>query len=173
MPRIRLVIPHDGDALTELQQRNREYLAPWEPIRGEDYFTAAGQRADIGVALARYDRGEVAPFVILDDDGSVAGRLTLSGIVRGAFQSCSMGYWVSEDRTGRGLATEAVRSAVEYAFAELGLHRVQAETVLANDASQRVLDRAGFERYGLAPGYLRIAGRWQDHLLFQRLNEDA
>jgi ribosomal-protein-alanine N-acetyltransferase len=164
MPRIRLVTPHDGDALTELQQRNREYLAPWEPIRGEDYFTAAGQRAEIGAALARYDRGEVAPFVILDDDGSVAGRLTLSGIVRGAFQSCSMGYWVSEDRTGRGIA---------YAFAELGLHRVQAETVLGNDASQRVLDRAGFERYGLAPGYLRIAGRWQDHLLFQRLNEDA
>ena len=58
-------------------------------------------------------------------------------------------------------------------IADLGLHRVQAETVLANVASQRVLDRAGFERYGLAPGHLRIAGRWQDHLMFQRLNEDA
>jgi ribosomal-protein-alanine N-acetyltransferase len=113
------------------------------------------------------------PFVILDDDGSVAGRLTLSGIVRGAFQSCSMGYWLSEDRTGRGLATEAVRSAVSFAFAELGLHRVQAETLPANDASQRVLMRVGFERYGLAPGYLKIAGRWQDHVMFQRLNEDA
>ncbi|WP_108249392.1 GNAT family N-acetyltransferase [Planctomonas deserti] len=173
MPRIRLVVPHDGDALAELQQRNREYLAPWEPIRGEDYFSAAGQRADIGVVLARHARGKTVPFVILDDDGSVAGRLTLSGIVRGAFQSCSMGYWLSEDRTGRGLATEAVSSAVAHAFRDLGLHRVQAETLPANGASQRVLTRAGFERYGLARGYLKIAGRWQDHVMFQRLNEDA
>ncbi len=113
------------------------------------------------------------PWVIVNDDGAIAGRLTLSGIVRGPFQSCSVGYWLAEDQTGEGLATEAVRAAVEFAFTQLELHRVQAETLVQNVASQRVLARTGFDQYGLAPRYLNIAGRWQDHLMFQRLNDSA
>jgi len=168
---IRLVMAADSAALAELHTRNRAFLAPWHPVRPDAYFTVAGQRADIDAALQRYERGDAAPFVIVDDEGGVAGRLTLSGIVRGPFQSCAMGYWLSHDRTGMGLATEAVIAALAYAFQELGLHRVQAETLLSNTASQRVLLRAGFTRYGLAPRYLKIAGEWQDHLMFQRLAE--
>ena len=56
------------------------------------------------------------------------------------------------------------------AFDELGLHRVEAGTLVHNVGSQRVLERNGFVRFGLAPQYLRIAGRWQDHVLFQVLN---
>ncbi len=112
------------------------------------------------------------PLAILDDDGSVAGRINLNGIVRGAFESCAMGYWLAADGTGRGLATSAVDAAVALAFGELGLHRVEAGTLLHNAASQAVLARTGFTRYGLAPRYLRIAGVWQDHVLFQRLADD-
>jgi ribosomal-protein-alanine N-acetyltransferase len=53
------------------------------------------------------------------------------------------------------------------AFVELGLHRVQAGTLLHNVGSQRVLERNGFTRIGLAQDFLKIAGRWQDHILFQ------
>ena len=61
---------------------------------------------------------------------------------------------------------------VRIAFTELGLHRVQAGTLLHNRGSQRVLERNGFTPIGVAPRYLHIAGRWQDHLLFQRLADD-
>ncbi|MCU1633804.1 MAG: acetyltransferase, ribosomal protein N-acetylase [Micrococcaceae bacterium] len=169
--RIRLVTTGDAEALTELQVRNREFLSPWDPVRSNEYFTVEGQRIDVETALARYGRGEAMPWVILNDDDTVAGRLTLSGITRGPFQSCSMGYWLSEDQTGKGLATEAVRAAVHFAFTELELHRVQAEILVSNVASRNVLDRSGFTQYGLAPKYLKIAGRWQDHLMFQRLND--
>jgi ribosomal-protein-alanine N-acetyltransferase len=168
--RTRLVTPEDATVIAELQTRNRAFLAPWEPVREDTYFTVVGQRADITTALERHERGESLPLVVLDRDGEVAGRLTLSGIVRGPFLSCSMGYWLSEDRTGQGLATEAVEAAVHIAFDEMGLHRVEAGTLRSNSASQGVLGRAGFEQYGLAPGYLKIAGRWEDHVLFQRLN---
>lgn len=168
--RTRLVTPEDATVIAELQTRNRAFLAPWEPVREDTYFTVVGQRADITTALERHERGESLPLVVLDRDGEVAGRLTLSGIVRGSFLSCSMGYWLSEDRTGQGLATEAVEAAVHIAFDEMGLHRVEAGTLRSNSASQGVLGRAGFKQYGLAPGYLKIAGRWEDHVLFQRLN---
>jgi ribosomal-protein-alanine N-acetyltransferase len=172
MTRIRLVTTDDSGTLAELQVRNRAYLAPWEPARAEAHFTPAGQRAGIDAALMRHQRGEAAPFVILDRDGAVAGRLTLSGVVRGALQSCAMGYWVAEERAGTGLATEAVSAALEHAFTVLGLHRVQAETMLSNVASQRVLQRNDFVRYGIAPRYLHIAGDWRDHVMFQRLADD-
>jgi ribosomal-protein-alanine N-acetyltransferase len=170
--RIRLLTPDDATALSALRLRSRAHLAPWEPIRPVSHDTVDGQRADISAGLAQHARGEQVPLAILDDDGSVAGRITLRGIVRGAFESCAMGYWLAEDRTGRGLATSAVDAAVAFAFADLGLHRVQAETLVRNAASQRVLARAGFTRYGLAPRYLRIAGEWQDHVMFQRLADD-
>ena len=53
--------------------------------------------------------------------------------------------------------------------ADLGLHRLEAGTLAHNTGSQRVLLKCGFTEIGLAPGYLKIAGEWQDHLLFQRL----
>lgn len=59
------------------------------------------------------------------------------------------------------------------AFCELRLHRIEAGTLLQNLASQRVLERNGFVRFGIAPGYLNIAGRWQDHAMYQALNPNA
>jgi ribosomal-protein-alanine N-acetyltransferase len=60
---------------------------------------------------------------------------------------------------------------MEFARDELRLHRLQAATLMHNTASQRTLIANGFERIGSAPKYLRIAGEWQDHFLFQRLLE--
>jgi ribosomal-protein-alanine N-acetyltransferase len=60
-----------------------------------------------------------------------------------------------------------VRAIVTAAREELGLHRLEASTLTHNHASQSVLRKAGFEQIGFAPRYLRIAGRWQDHNLYQ------
>ena len=110
------------------------------------------------------------PFVI-ETDGQVVGQITLKGIVRGPFQSAFIGYWVAESAAGLGVASRALGLVVEHAFGELGLHRVQAETTLTNDASTRVLLKAGFEQFGVARDYLHIGGRWQDHRMFQLIND--
>jgi ribosomal-protein-alanine N-acetyltransferase len=165
----RLVAPGDAADLAALLTANRDFLAPWEPFRPEEYFTAEGQRAYLEDVLRQTDAGATLPHVILDDDGEIIGRITLSGISRGPFLSASLGYWVAEPATGRGLASAAVARMVKLAFDELGLHRVEAGTLVHNAASQRVLERNGFQRYGLAPRYLRINGEWRDHILFQLL----
>jgi ribosomal-protein-alanine N-acetyltransferase len=69
--------------------------------------------------------------------------------------------------------TAAARDLVRVAFDELRLHRVQNETLLHNVRSQRMLRRNGFRRIGMAPAYLNIAGQWQDHILYQVINDDA
>ena len=168
----RLVTLADAGEITEMVRANREFLAPWEPSRDDDWFTTERQRDGIRALLVEHDRGTCLPHVILDEDGRLVGRITLSGIVRGPFQSGSLGYFVSAEANGRGRATAAVGRMVRLAFDEFGLHRVQAGTLLHNVRSQRVLRRNGFVPFGVAPAYLQIAGEWQDHVLFQRIDED-
>lgn len=165
----RLVRLDDAPVLADLLRSNREYLRRWQPRRSDAYFSEDAQRTALAVSLERYDAGNTVPLVILDDGGAVVGALTIASIIRGFFQSCSIGYWLAESAQGRGLATQAVRDATELAFGDLRLHRVQAETVPDNVRSQAVLRRAGFSRYGTAPSYLKIDGEWREHVLFQLL----
>jgi ribosomal-protein-alanine N-acetyltransferase len=168
----RLMRVDDAPELAAVLQAEREFMAPWEPARDDEFFTVATQSARLRLALEEYEQGRTLPLAIVDDGGGIVGNLTLSGIVRGAFMSANLGYWVRQSCNGRGLATAAVREALDVAFHGLGLHRVQAGTLPHNAGSQRVLAKNGFTRYGLAPRYLRIAGRWEDHVLYQRLSDD-
>lgn len=158
----------DAEPLTAAFQANRTRLAPWEPVRAEEFYTVEGQRRVIGRRLAEFDSGAALPMV-LAGQGAIVGVLTLSSIVRGAFQNAHIGYWVSRGIEGTGVMTAAVAAAVNIAKEDLGLHRLEAATLVHNIASQRVLEKNGFEAYGTAAGYLRIAGRWQDHRLYQRI----
>jgi ribosomal-protein-alanine N-acetyltransferase len=173
MTTTRLLEPGDAEQLAALVVRNREFLAPWEPVRPDAYFTLDGQVAVITEALERYEDGQQLPRVIVDEFGTVVGRINLNNIVRGPFESASVGYWLAQSAGGRGLATAAVAEMVAIGFHELGLHRIEAGTVPENVRSQAVLLRNGFEQYGYARLYLSIAGRWQDHLLFQRVTEES
>ena len=144
-------------------------MVPWDPVRDDEYYTEDFQRRLIRAGLDRKVQGLSLPHVILDGD-RVAGRITLNNMVRGPFQSASVGYWVSAKQNGRGLATAAVAEIKQLAFDGLGLHRLEAGTLKHNVRSQRVLERNGFQRFGLAPNYLKIAGEWQDHILYQVLS---
>ena len=127
--RLRLFQLADARALAEAYTRNRDHLAPWEPLRSEDFFGEAWQADD----------------------------------------SAGLGDWVDRGPTGRGPATATVRSLLAWVRDDLHLHRVEASTLVHNVGSQRVLAKAGFEPIGMAPRYLRVAGEWQDHNLYQTI----
>lgn len=163
----------DAGAVAEAYVRNRDHLAPWEPIRPEEYYGEAWQATDLARRVAEADAGLGVSFGMFDGD-AVIGRFNVAGVSRGPFQSAGLGYWMDKDYAGRGLASAAVQAIVGAARGELRLHRLEASTLLHNIGSQRVLEKAGFERIGMAPKYLRIAGEWQDHALFQIiLHHDA
>ena len=169
--RVRLLLEEDAGPLAGLYLANRDHLAPYEPTRDDEFYTVEGQVSRVGSALADRDAGRALPFVI-EVDGRMAGRVNVTNIVFGPFCSGSLGYWVAADAVGRGVATTAVRQVVDEFFTNRGLHQLQAGTLVDNFASQKVLERTGFSLIGRAPRYLRIAGQWRDHLLFQRLADD-
>lgn len=167
---LRQVTADDAGVLAVLYRANRTFLAPWEPEREDSFFTEEHQRQQIVEAVEQCRSGRALPCVILAD-ARVVGRITISDIVGGAFHSAHLGYWVAQAMNGQGIATAAVGLAARLCFEDLGLHRVQAAALTHNTASQRVLSRNGFTFIGTAARYLRIAGSWQDHHLYQLLND--
>ena len=165
---LRALTIDDPPALAEAYRANRDHLAPWDPARSERFFTTAGQESEIAALLGDRDAGSALPMVLADGP-RIVGRVNLSSIVHGPFQSANLGYWIDAGYAGRGIMSAAVNVAADRARDELGLHRLQAGTLLHNVASQSVLRRCGFTEFGMAPSYLLIAGRWQDHRLFQRI----
>ena len=161
----------DAADLARIYRENRVFTAPFDPPRTESFFTEEGQRIELEQAIAQAAMGARMRHVILDGD-QIIGALAISNIVRGPFQSGNLGYWVTQEHNGRGVATRAVGLAIQSAFAEHGMHRLEAGTLLDNVASQRVLRKNGFKEIGIAPRYLFIGGDWRDHLLFQRLSDD-
>ncbi|AMM19837.1 acetyltransferase [Frondihabitans sp. PAMC 28766] len=160
----------DAAALASAYTVNRDHLAPWDPVRSEAFFTAAVQGVEIERLLLDQDEGRAVPFVLVAaESGEIVGRVNLSGIVRGVFHSANLGYWVDARLAGRGVMSAAVEAVAHIARTETRLHRLQAGTLLHNAASQAVLRHTGFTEIGIAPDYLFIAGRWQDHRLFQRI----
>ena len=155
----------DAEALTALRLVDRDYVRPWEPDSDEPerWFTVESVRAWITDGASR--------FAIVDDE-TVVGLVSLTGIHREALQSAMLSYFVASAHTRKGLATAAVADMLAIGFGELGLHRVEAGTAVANIASQRVLERNGFTRVGLLRRHLLIQGEWVDHYLWERLADD-
>jgi ribosomal-protein-alanine N-acetyltransferase len=168
---IRSLRPEDAAALATAYVRNREHLAPWDPERPDAFYTPAGMAEHIRERLDLEARGLFRNSVIEAPDGSIVGRANLQNIIRGTMQGGTLGYFVDKDHLRRGLARAAVEFLEEQAL-ELGLHRLEAGTMVTNVASQRVLEACGYEQYGLAPKLLYLNGAWRDHVLYQKLLHD-
>lgn len=164
----------DYSAWAELRALSRSHLTPWEPAWSRDDLSRQMYRRRLR-AYAKDVRDDFGySFFIADiTRDSLIGGITLSNVRRGSAQSAALGYWVGKPFAGQGRMSEAVQTLLPFAFRTLRLHRLEAACMPTNAASIRVLERSGFEREGLAHSYLKINGRWEDHLLFAALSPDT
>ncbi len=158
----------------DYMQRNREFLREWDPARLPGFYTLETQREMIEGDLHQTEIGQLAKFWIYkrEELWRIIGSISLSNIVRGAFQSCHLGYRLDRDEASKGYMTEALARVIRYAFEELRLHRIEANIMPRNAASMKVAQKLGFESEGLARKYLRINGKWEDHIHMVLLNEE-
>lgn len=158
--------PGNADLLLAYQQENRQHLAPWEPERDSQFYTAEACHARAASAYRAFLDGNAVNFIAIgrDSDKMIAG-CNFTNIVRGPLQACHLGYSIAKACEGRGLMREVAAAGIAYAFGELGLHRIMANHMPANVKSERLLRTLGFEREGYARAYLNIAGKWEDMVL--------
>ena len=168
---IRLLELPDAPDMLALRIANDEFLRPFEPAKPPGFLTLEAQRREIEIGIRSRMSDRSYSFGIFDAGGRLVGRIALSNIVRGAWQNATVGYFVGREFNGRGHCTDAVGLVLAFAFEDAGLHRVQAGVMPKNGASAKVLLRNGFRFEGLAPDYLRINGRWEDHHIYAITSE--
>lgn len=169
----------DATAWSELRIRNEGWLGPWEgyppataaPSWVERHSSSAFA-AMLRVLRHEAKAGRTLPFAVTYD-GDLAGQVTVSNVVRGAFQSASVGYWVDGRLAGRGVTPTALALVVDHCFGRAGLHRIEANVRPENAASLRVVEKLGFRLEGSHPRYLFIDGAWRDHLGFAVTAEEV
>ncbi len=172
--RVYLRPPHASDypQWAELRRQSRRFLEPWEPTWTPDEL----DRSAYSERLTRYskDRREDtghAFFIFLIESAELVGGINLQ-VRRGVAQSGQIGYWMGERFAGRGYMSEAVGVIKSHAFSTLALHRLEAACIPDNERSVRLLKKAGFALEGHIRSYLKINGRWRDHLLFSTVEGD-
>ena len=159
---------------SELRKFNMEYLKPWEPAwspyeleRG--YFV---KRVKFFDKLSNRDKG-YSFLIFLNDKYKLIGEININNIQRGVVQSCSIGYWISENKMGLGYMRESISILKEFIFNDLKLHRIEAACLPRNMRSLRTLLKSEFEIEGHAKKYLKINGVWEDHILLSCIKHEG
>ncbi len=96
-------------------------------------------------------------------DQHVVGYVGVNEIVAGSFQSAYLGYWINAHYARQGMMTRGLPLAIDYAFVNRGLHRLEANIQPENAGSRAVVRKLGFVKEGFSKRYLKIAGAWRDH----------
>ena len=145
----------DASTLAALARRSRPLHRPWV------YPPTTAPGVARWIAAAGPTRQRL--LVCRRTDGAILGVVNLNEIVRAAFQSAYLGYYVFRPAVGQGYMTEGLGLVLRHAFRRLGLHRLEANIQPGNRASRALVRRLGFRKEGYSPRYLKIGGRWRDH----------
>ncbi|MBF4693922.1 GNAT family N-acetyltransferase [Fusibacter ferrireducens] len=169
---LRTLEKDEHDLLVNYLERNKTFLAPWEPKREQSYFEAENigrmlenecKNNELGTALSLY--------IFKKDSDEIIGNVTLSNIIYGPFLSGFIGYKLDHNLEKQGIMTEALNKMIEIAFNEYHLHRLEANIMPRNIASIKVVEKHHFEKIGLNRKYLKINGKWEDHWTYVLLND--
>jgi [ribosomal protein S5]-alanine N-acetyltransferase len=167
---VRPPVMEDFKEWAKLRMESREFLEPWEPTWNDDEFKRGSfhRRLSIYKDWAERDYGH-AFFIFETKNNELVGAISLSHVRRGAEQSATLGYWIGMKFARQGYMTNALNLLIRHSFGTMGLHRLEAACLPSNAASKKLLESAGFKQEGYAPSYIKIAGHWEDHLLYGRL----
>jgi ribosomal-protein-alanine N-acetyltransferase len=160
------VIRSDAAELVAANQANQHYHLPWvSSFTDQAGFDTWFTRCLVGPNVGLVARDVASKQVI--------GVVNINEIVAGVFQSAYLGYYGMSGFGRQGLMTVALRAAVNLAFDELGLHRLEANIQPENAASIALVRRVGFQKEGLSPRYLLIGNQWRDHERWALLSDSV
>jgi RimJ/RimL family protein N-acetyltransferase len=158
---LRIVEKEDLPLLSEWFN-NPEFAGIYNPLVAQE------SKADMEKRFEKLN-AEKTWFLIQKKDGSKIGYLGM-GLVGPYWE---IGYVLISSERGKGYCTEAVQLAVDYLFMSKDIVRIQAGTDPENIASQKVLEKAGFQREGRIRKGLFVWGKWADLYLYSIMSARA
>lgn len=168
---LRNLTPENTEKMLDYYIRNEEHLRQYEPTRDSGFYTYEGQKEILTESFIQFIDGTSIDLGIFKDE-KLIGKIKLSNIVYGILRNAFVGYSIDKEHQGKGYMKEALNTVCSYAFEEMGLHRLEASTLMDNSRSQGVLKACGFNELGISEKYLYINGEWRDHKIFYKVNDD-
>lgn len=168
---LRNLTPENTEEMLDYYIRNEEHLRQYEPTRDSSFYTYEGQKEILTESFRQFIDGTSIDLGIFKDE-KLIGKIKLSNIVYGILRNAFVGYSIDKEHQGKGYMKEALNTVCSYAFEEMGLHRLEASTLMDNSRSQGVLKACGFNELGISKKYLYINGEWRDHKIFYKVNDD-
>ncbi|KEO82418.1 hypothetical protein EL26_15165 [Tumebacillus flagellatus] len=163
---LRLVEEQDAQELFELTDRNRAHLREWLPFV-DNTRTTFDSLSFIKMGRRQISDNQGGQFVILVDD-KIAGCVGFHGIDWNN-RSTSIGYWLAQEYTGRGLMTLATEALCKLAFENYNLNRVEIRVATENYKSQAIPERLGFTREGVLRQREWLYDHYVDHIVYSQL----
>ena len=168
--RLQLVVCNEeySAALLTFMTENKDFFAPFEPLRQPAFYTEEFQAQVLRAEFQAMLRGTYFRYYLFlkEDPTRIIGTVSFSGIARTDDKSCRVGYKLDQGHTGKGYATEALRALLPEIQKDLHIHRVEADILLENQPSLRLIERLGFTYEGVARSSHEIQGVWRDHLRY-------
>jgi ribosomal-protein-alanine N-acetyltransferase len=173
--KLKTLSEREAALVCDYYSRNRGFLKEWEPVRGEEFYTLKFHQELLKNEVGKIKNSNSLRLWLFskNEDNKVIGMISFSNIVRGAFLSCHLGYSLDEQYINQGYVTEAIRTGIEVIFKEYKLHRIEANIMPRNLRSKKVCEKLGFKEEGLAKDYLKINGKWEDHIHMVLLNDEV
>ena len=157
----------------KLRLSSKNFLSPWEPKWDA---SSCSRRAFMRYLknssyLANIDRS-YSFLIFKEEDKDLVGGINVFNVRRGVSQSSSIGYWIGKRYSRKGYMFEALSILLPSLFVDLRLHRIEAAVLTHNKPSRNLLEKIGFKQEGICRSYLKIDGKWQDHIMYSLLKRD-
>ena len=167
---IRLPVIADYENWVILRKKSENFLNQWEPEKDFNYYSKNLFVKRVKWAKKNFDLKLVLHFFLfMRSNYQLVGGITLDNIRYGPFQSATLGYWLGEEFSKKGIMTEGLNSLITYANKTMGISRIEAATLPNNLASRRLLENCNFKYEGVGQYYLQIKGKWQHHILYANI----
>jgi ribosomal-protein-serine acetyltransferase len=167
---LRALTDADAAPLFALVYANRAYLRRW--LSWVDGTSDVGSiREFLRGVQARAADGTALELAI-EHDGELTGIAGFRSL-DAASRAGEIGYWLREDRAGRGIMTACCRALVRHGFESLHLNQISLAAAADNTRSRRVAERLGFRLEGVMGDAEWLYGQFVDHAVYSLLRGDT
>lgn len=170
--RLSLLTKEYASEVLTFYKNNKDYFSAWEPAYCNNFFSLKFHEANLNYELEQAKNNRFLRLYLLkkEESNKIIGCISFQNISNAPFKSCTLGYKLDHNYTGKGFATEAITKGISIMFEDKHIHRIEALINPMNTPSSHLIEKLGFQFEGIAKSSVLINKKWTDHLRYALIN---
>ena len=165
---LRILSADDAKKVLQFYEKNKNTFGSYETEKPEGFYTTEFQETLLHAEMESFLKGVHVRYFLFDErfPDDIIGSISFFNIRHGHFEQCTTGYKIDEEYRRLGYGTKMLSLATRIITHDFGIHRIEAYIMPSNIPSVHLAERCGYEAEGIAQGYVRLHGKWTDHLRY-------